>query len=167
MEFQYPQYREKVRHLRHIPDADGRWSGWQKLIVPGRDLGRDYKNRNGNNEGSYRVGRYLPKEGVCGIYEWRVKNEDDKIIVYVGSSCNDGNAPLRDRILDYCTDGAHKSDLINDALGKGYEMNVRYMEFEGVDESKDAEDFLLKRYNYAWNVRGNGIRKPVVGKLTC
>ena len=168
MEFSYPRYRENTQHLCPIPEDVAipvdNWSGWQKLMVPETDLGGEYNNRNGGHEGSYRVGRYLPGNGVCGIYEWKMVNpdvEEDKCVVYLGSSCHEGPAPLRNRILRYCRDGDHKAELINNALRQGYELHVRHRVFEGVEQAKDAENYLLGRYNYAWNIRRNGIREPI------
>ena len=142
----------------------GEWSRWQKLMVPEKGLGRDYKNRNKGNHGSYREGRYLPGDGVCGIYEWKIANpevEEDSYIVYLGSSCNEENAPLRNRILQYCKNGSHKQKEINYSLRKGYQLYVRYREFEGNDEANEAENYLLGKYNYAWNEHNNAIREPI------
>ena len=168
MAFPYPQYREKVLQLCQIPSKVavpvGDWSGWQKLIVPERGLGRDYKDRSKGHVGSYRKGRYLPGDGVCGIYEWKMVNpdvEEDSHIVYLGSSCSKGNAPLRNRILQYCKNGSHKREEINDALRKGYVLYVRYRQFQGNDEANEAENYLLGKYNYAWNEHNNAIRKPI------
>jgi hypothetical protein len=93
-----------------------------------------------------------------------VKDEEE-IVVYLGSSCNAKGAPLQNRILQYCRNGSHKKKLIDDALGKGYELHVRYRQFPHVGASKEAENNLLERYNYAWNVRQNGVRAPRVGSL--
>ena len=64
---------------------------------------------------------------------------------------------MRDRILDYCDDGSHKSAIINRALQRGYELWVR-VKTSGRSR-KDAENMeneLLRKYNYAWNLRNNG-----------
>jgi hypothetical protein len=134
-------------------------------MVQEQNLNGDYRNRNANHVGSYRSGGNFPGRRVCGIYEWKVKREEEEIVVYVGSSCNDGNSPLKDRILQYCRNGSHKIDLINYTLSKGYDLYVRWGEFSGVGESMEAENFLLHRYNYAWNVRDYGIRATLVGVL--
>ena len=168
MAFSYPQYREKVQRICPIPDdvavPVGEWSSWQKSMVPERGLGRDYKNRNKGHVGSYREGKSLPGDGACGIYEWQMVNpevEEDSHIVYLGSSCNDGDAPLRNRILEYCKNGSHKHKEINDALRKGYQLYVRHRQFQGHDEANDAENYLLGKYNYAWNEHNNAIREPI------
>ena len=164
MAFQYPKCRETTRQLCPIPNAVAKWSKWLELMVPGKDLGEGFLNRNDNQEGSYKS-ENLPGDDICGIYEWKVWKSGKGIIVYLGSSCNEGPAPLRNRILQYCRDGAHKHELINDALRKGYELRLRYRIFEGVGESKIAEDYLLKKYNYAWNEQNNALREPRIGKL--
>ena len=55
-----------------------------------------------------------------------------------------------------------KKDLINDALGRGYELWVRVkMSTATYDCDLDAERMeneLLAKYNYAWNIRNNATR---------
>ena len=174
MAFSYPSYREKTRStsLCRIPEDVAipvkDWSGWQKLIVPKKDLGGEYNNRNDGHEGSYRKGGHLPGNGECGIYEWKMVNPDvEEVIVYLGSSCSKRAAPLKYRILRYCRDGGHKAELINNALRQGYELHVRYQLFKGVEQAKNAENYLLERYNYAWNIRRNGIREPLREDRIC
>ena len=167
MAFEYPQYREQAPQLRPIPAnvavPERVWSEWVKLMDPNRDVGGDYKNRNDGHNGSYRE-RRLPDDGECGIYEWKMVNpcdEEDTCVVYLGKSCSQTRAPLRDRILQYCRDGGHKDELINHTLGEGYELHVRYRIFSSNCEAEKAEKYLLDHYNYAWNIRDNGIREPL------
>lgn len=104
---------------------------------------------------------------VCGIYEWRASRLPRRgpaihKVVYVGSTCPRqlGNFPrLRSRILNYCIHGNHEKELINDALNRGYELSVRYKEAANVEEATGLENELLKKYNYAWNIRNNAIRE--------
>ena len=168
MAFAYPQYREQVQQLAAIPAhvavPAGNWSQWLKFMVPRRNLGGVYRNRANGHEGLYRVNWNAPDDGVCGIHEWKIVNPHlpgDECVVYLGSSCNAGDAPLRNRILQYCGNRPHKAELINNALREVYELHVRYRVFEGVHQAKNAENYLLGRYNYAWNIRGNGIRAPL------
>ena len=99
----------------------------------------------------------------CGIYEWRAKGtlgNQPNYVIYVGSTCRGKPGALKRRILEYCTDGSHKEDLINEALGRGYELWVRVKTSEGRENAEEMENELLDEYDYAWNKRNNGrIRK--------
>jgi hypothetical protein len=160
----YPKYRENVETIE-TPPGIGNWSNWHEVMVPGKDL-EGYKNRNLDHEGSYNLREDYPAKGVCGIYEWKVEREGDEKVVYVGSSCNQGQS-MKGRIVEYCQDGSHDParGLINDALRKGYKLHLRYKKYNGVVQSGQAEIFLLKKYNYAWNERKNGIRAPLGSHL--
>ena len=95
---------------------------------------------------------------LCGIYEWRaIRDGQPNRVVYVGSTCTrgDGCPRLRSRILGYCRHGNHKKDLINDALRRGYALEVRYKQADNVDDARKQENDLLANYNYAWNIRNN------------
>ena len=100
--------------------------------------------------------------GQCGIYEWQARREDQpNRVVYVGSTCRGKPEALRDRILEYCTNGSHKARLINLALRRGYELRVRVKGAGGYssrfeEEAEDMENDLLAKYNYAWKERMNG-----------
>ena len=78
------------------------------------------------------------------------------MVVYVGSTCRTKRGALRSRILEYCTNGSHKDDLINNALDDGYELCVRVKITRGRQAAEDEENDLLDQYDYAWNTRGNG-----------
>jgi len=100
---------------------------------------------------------------LCGIYEWRAaktRNGRKKRVVYVGSTCTRRGKfhGLRSRIINYCRNGNHKADLINDALRRGYKLEVRYKRAANEEGAKAQENQLLAMYNYAWNVRNNAIR---------
>ena len=168
MEFQiYPEYRENVQDDDIETQGIGDWSGWHLVMIPGKNpRNQAYKYRNQVHEGSYKLSEDDLPEGVCGIYEWKVKHGGDEIVVYVGSSCNAGQS-MRGRIVQYCQHGSHNPvrGLINDALSKGYKLHLRYKTYNGVEASRQAEKFLLKKYNYAWNVRENGIRAPLESQL--
>ena len=104
---------------------------------------------------------------LCGIYEWRATRGDQpNRVVYAGSTCarDNGCSRLRSRILDYCSDGNHKADLINDALKKGYTLEVRYKEAANVDDARKMENQLLDKYDYAWNITNNGSVRKILPK---
>jgi len=64
--------------------------------------------------------------------------------------------------LEYCTNGSHKKDLINDALERGYELWVRVKistpRRNCREDAERMENELLAKYNYAWNIRNNAVR---------
>ena len=105
----------------------------------------------------------------CGIYEWcavKYVHRDGRLrksrrVVYVGSTCRRNHQEcqrMRDRIVAYASTGNHKKDLINAALERGWELWVRFKNATDEDQAKDMENALLGRYNYAWNIRNNGVR---------
>lgn len=98
----------------------------------------------------------------CGIYEFGAIQPDKRKIrvVYVGSTCvrNDRCPSLKNRIVDYTKHGNHKKDEINEAMRRGYTLLVRFKPAQDKSEAKRMENELLDKYNYAWNVRNNGVR---------
>lgn len=152
----------KVRRKRETSRLKGLeakgWKHWVKAIVP-------RKARRTEPRGDSQVGfmctniRSAIPARQCGIYEWRAKGKSARqpnYIVYVGSTCRGKPGALRRRIIEYCTDGSHKKDLMNEALRKGYELWVRVKTSRGTDNAQELENELLKKYDYAWNVRNNG-----------
>lgn len=162
----------RLREESHLqsPESEN-WSEWILAIVPeANDNNRRGLQKRQRGQPGYKTSRvetYLGEIGeVCGIYEWRASRlprhgQAIHKVVYVGSTCpRQGNFPrLRSRILDYCIHGNHKKELINDALNRGYELSVRYKEAANVEEATGLENELLKKYNYAWNIRNNAIRE--------
>ena len=73
-----------------------------------------------------------------------------------GRTSNARPESLRDRVQEYCRNGSHKADLINDALTSGYELWFRVKSAPDRQTAEDLENELLDRYDYAWNVRRNG-----------
>lgn len=124
------------------------------------------QNRGRNQEGF--IWKNILKEGtiprdLCGIYEWRTIRQGQPKrgqVVYVGSTCTRRGTFhwLQNRILGYCSTGNHKKDLINEALKRGYTLEVRYKEANDEEDAKTKENELLAKYNYAWNIRNNGLR---------
>lgn len=149
-------------HLRensHVP-TEG-WSGWKRAMVPqqGHNLQPRGQNQVGYTCSSIR--NAFPDEAEhCGIYEWQVrKSGQPNRVVYIGSTCRGKAGALRGRILEYCRNGSHKKDLINEALRKEYELWVRVKISKARENCrKDAERMeneLLAKYDYAWNIRNN------------
>ena len=155
----------RLREDSHLP-AEG-WSNWKKAMVPPDDGGRNLEPRGQDQDGFIysKIRNAFPDQAEhCGIYEWQAKGTrqgQPNHVVYVGSTCRGKRGALRDRILEYCTNGSHKEDFINKALERGYELWVRVKIAEGRNPSEDAEDMeneLLAKYDYAWNIRNNGSR---------
>ena len=48
--------------------------------------------------------------------------------------------------------------MINEALRRGYTLEVRYKVANNEEDAKAQENELLEKYNYAWNIRNNGLR---------
>ena len=124
------------------------------------------------------IRKYLLYDGnlpeLCGIYEWRaIQQGQPNRVVYVGSTCTrwGHHEPLESRILRYCSNGSHKEALINDALTKGYTLEVRYKQVGNEPQARKLENELLDMYDYAWNERRNGGKPDTwsysVRRLSC
>ena len=87
-------------------------------------------------------------------------------VVYVGSTCTRHGIckKLRSRILGYCNHGSHKKHQINQALGRGYTLEVRYKKAKNENDAKKQENDLLDKYDYAWNKRRNGSMRDILRK---
>ena len=156
-------------------DTEG-WSRWVRAIVPEKServVGRyrqHFERRSDDQQGLLcaNIREALPNEMTeCGIYEWQARRPrrgtraGHRNVVYVGSTCRAKPGALRDRILEYCVSGSHKSENINDALQRGYELWVRVKTSgRSSDRSRKTaekmEDELLQKYDYAWNIENNG-----------
>ena len=160
-----------LRENAHL-SAEG-WSDWLRAMIPAENI-RDegsYESRGARQTGVMctNIRGALPDEmSKCGIYEWQARRPGrQNVVIYVGCTCRDRPGSLRARILEYCVNGAHKSPLINEALKKGNELFVR-VKTSGdnsdcnSDRSKETaqnmENELLKKYDYAWNIRNNAMR---------
>ena len=141
------------------------WSYWQKALVP---LDDDLEHRGNPKQVGLMCSSikyaFLDEVDCCGIYEWKAvgtsfRGQPDHV-VYIGSTCRSKPGGLKRRILEYCTNGSHNEELINEALNKGYELWVRIkVVSEWPPRKEDAEEMendLLDRYDDAWNVRNNG-----------
>ena len=102
----------------------------------------------------------------CGIYEWRgTKRNQPNRVVYLGSTCPQGSrygAKLGSRIRRYCSNGNHIAELMDEALERGYELQMRFKQAKNQEDARKQEAKLLKKYNYAWNKRSNGGRSRSV-----
>ena len=155
-----------LRENSHVP-TEG-WSGWKRAMVPPQtEVQNRYLQPRGQNQVGYicsSIRNAFPDEAEhCGIYEWQAsRSAQPNRVVYVGSTCRGKAGALRDRILEYCRNGSHKKDLINDALRSGYELWVRVKISQARrncrEDAERMENELLARYNYAWNIRNNAVR---------
>lgn len=105
---------------------------------------------------------------LCGIYELKAigtKPNQPNPVVYLGSTCPQGSrygAKLGSRILGYCINGNHIAELMNKALERGYELQVRSKKAKNQEDARKQEKKLLQKYNYAWNKISNGGRSRSV-----
>ena len=126
------------------------WSPWHKAMAP--DDRQGYQRRLGRG---YKIIRLdVPNGRRCGIYEWKIvhpvlKNE----VVYVGSTCRINCYSLRARIKEYCSNGSHKRDEINEVLRRGYELHFRTKPAPDKDAARRMEEKRLEEYDYPWNER--------------
>ena len=161
------QAQRKLREKSNLqfPQSQN-WSGWKTAMVPLYN-GTNTENRHQNQVGF--IWKYILNDPnlteLCGIYEWRaIRHDQPNRVVYVGSTCTRCGhyEPLQSRILGYCRHGNHKRALINDALTKGYTLEVRYKEAWNEPQARKLENELLAMYDYAWNVRNNGNIRAVL-----
>lgn len=140
------------------------WKAWKKVMVPtiaGNETHK-FSKRSGAHQGFRRKklnNAFATYGDECGIYEWRAKRNGEITVVYIGSTCRAKPGSLRQRIKEYCLNGSHKEVYINEALEKGYTLEVRLKTAKNKEEAEELENELLEKYDYAWNERRNGIRK--------
>lgn len=146
------------RERSDLPEAG--WSHWERTMVPQQIVDYNLEPRGPNQTGficSSIRNAFPDRAQYCGIYEWQARRSDQpNRVVYVGSTCSRKPGSLRDRILEYCTNGSHKDRPINNALRKGYVLWVRVKSARDRETAEDLENELLDHYNYAWNERCNG-----------
>ena len=157
-----------LRENSHVP-TEG-WSLWKSAMVPQQTEVHNLQPR-GQNQVGYicsSIRNAFPDQARnCGIYEWQARRSDQtNRVVYVGSTCRGKTGALRERILEYCRNGSHKKDLINDALRKGYELWVRVKislaRQKCREDAERMENELLAKYNYAWNIRNNAAVRSIL-----
>ena len=160
----------KLRENAHL-SAEG-WSDWVRAIVPAENQHDEhsYEDRSADQTGVMctNIREVLEHEmSKCGIYEWQARQPGGRNVVYVGSTCTAKRGSLRTRVLQYCTHGSHKSELINDALERGYELFVRVKtsgrnNMNNKLRAEEMENGLLEQYDYAWNIRGNDADRDIL-----
>ena len=159
------ELRENARENANLTDG---WSDWVRAIVPEEQVptanaSTDYTKRNGRGWFCENVQDCLGRDvNKCGIYEWSLSKPwlKKKVVVYVGSTCRKKEGSLHSRIREYCSNGSHKKELINEAVEERYELYVRIKVKGNKTQAQVAENRLLQKYDYAWNKRENGeIRK--------
>lgn len=163
-----------------------RWSDWKPVMGPQRSDHLTESRRGSGYTTSNLSGLGITDE--CGIYEFGIEVRYGIIVyaVYLGSTCRcdrqclnerNTNCGLRTRIFEYCQGGSHKRILFNQAIDHGMTIYVRTRKVN--DEvngwrnkeraARAAENYLLEKYDYAWNIRQNnkqtarsveGIRPP-------
>lgn len=130
------------------------WTQWMPVMGPGFRL--DVAQLN------------IPDS--CGIYEMAVSKNQFAAPVYIGSTCRcqyqcqNPACGLRTRTNEYCRGESHKKQIIAQFLNNGFTISVRVREVsDDVREwqmkeqaARQAENELLQRYDYAWNIRSNG-----------
>lgn len=135
-------------------------------MVPPQTVGNNLEPRGPNQTGlicSSIRSAFPDQAQYCGIYEWQARRSDQpNRVVYVGSTCSRKPGSLRDRILEYCTNGSHKDRPINNALRTGYVLWVRVKSARDRETAEDLENELLDHYNYAWNERCNGAFRDIL-----
>ena len=156
-----------LREDSHLHPAAG-WSNWKKTMVPNQpdDDPQNLQAPNGSGFSCRNIkDAFREHTRHCRIYEWQARRGGQpRRVVYVGCTCRSKAGKLRARILEYCRNGSHKRDLINDALDKGYELwvRVKYTRINTKSAAEYKENVLLDKYNYAWNERRNGVRRIVL-----
>lgn len=153
-------------HLRHA-EAEG-FTRWTTVMRKLKEGDAHYVRRQGQ-QGYYRDnwadGVMADFVAQCGIYEFKIVQNGQHRVVYVGCTCRcRGDASLNNRVKEYLEHGSHKAQLINSALRRGAEIHVRVkpcgLPSDGnLDELREVaeglEKNLLARYDYAWNSREN------------
>ncbi|CAB4010013.1 Hypothetical predicted protein [Paramuricea clavata] len=143
-------HRELIPDGTFLANGNNYWSKWFTEMKPGNHGDTAWTKRREQHVGLRRISVKHVADN-CGIFEWKIKCEAQEKIIFIGSTSS-----LRNRIREYSYDGSHKGDLINEALGRGYTMCVRFKTFLYIGESQQAVNELLGKYNYAWNVTNNG-----------
>ena len=178
----------KYREISHLQgdEAHG-WSDWIWAMAPENTRRVNNLEPRGNNQEGV-VNTNLADslrqanpgvDKLCGIYEWRATQEygTNPSVVYLGSTCPNAPDPdpgpgpgpgpspwhLENRIVAYTTHGNHKKELINDVLTRGCELWVRFKTAPAQQAASRMENELLRKYNYPWNIRNNGVR-PILGR---
>ncbi|KAL7093738.1 hypothetical protein ACP275_11G058600 [Erythranthe tilingii] len=152
--------REDCRHTKY----DSAFSEWKILIGP-----MDWKEHAMGKDGAerYRTHNLPNRPCLPGVYELAVafvlRRHSGIIIlvpVYVGQTEN-----IRNRLQDYGRNGAHLESnnrlLVSDVLSRGFSIVYRWIPMKSKEEAEETEkEILIECYDYAWNKRNNGERRP-------
>lgn len=168
----------KYREISHLQGDEAHdWSNWIWAMAPKNTPRENNLEPRGNNREGFVNTKFTDSlrqanrnvAELCGIYEWRVTDKDgtNPSVVYLGSTCPPAPGPgpwhLENRIVAYTRHGNHKAKLINDVLTRGCELWVRFKTARTHQEASRMENELLRKYNYPWNIRDNGVR-PILGR---
>ncbi|KAL1563300.1 protein EFFECTOR OF TRANSCRIPTION 2-like [Salvia divinorum] len=146
--------REDFQYILHHSS----FSPWKKLIG-----GSDWKEHSLGKEGAerYRT-QNLPNHTSPGAYELGIatsasRNLDSASVVpvYTGEASN-----VRARLQSYGRGGAHLASLFADIFIRGLPIVYRWAPMESKEAAQRMEAELLQSYDYAWNKRSNGHRRP-------
>ncbi|EYU30651.1 hypothetical protein MIMGU_mgv1a022243mg, partial [Erythranthe guttata] len=151
--------REDCRHTKY----DSAFSEWKILIGS-----MDWKEHAMGKEGAERYRTHNLPNCACspGVYELAValvlRRHSGIIIlvpVYVGQTEN-----IRNRLQDYGRNGAHLESnglLVSDVFSRGFSIVYRWAPMKSKEEAEETEkEMLIECYDYAWNKRNNGERRP-------
>ena len=149
------------RQLREEVDDDyeelpEEWTDWIKIIKPKASKGDGWRWKRKN----WYTNLAELKQSIgdeSGIYELRLNKEEDKRVVYIGSSCAEGG--LYARLSQYATNGSHKVLLIQKALSEGATIEARARTYNTCETAREREDKILEELDYSWNIRSNMTRR--------
>lgn len=129
-----------------------KWEEWQEAIVP-----KSFVKKNSNrytqqsdhhyNNGTLQALATGCPGNCCGIYEMKVKRNDEEAVVYIGSSCRKERKSLYERIREYLTHGSHIKQIVQRYLDRGFQVWVRWMQisadlFQTSDDGKSLAEEL-------------------------
>lgn len=150
--------RQQDDNLFQSTSFEEEWSRWELVMGSNKTTDRTIRRVG--------IGYYRDNltyfEDRCGIYELAFGHRVDYLtVVYVGCTCRKKQGKVLARLREYCTNGDHKAELIDEKLKEGFYIyfRARYVRENVGDQdqkARDAENFLLKQFDYAWNKRNNG-----------
>ena len=119
--------------------------------------------------------KFPPGEYKYGIYEIMAQrrtrletaaafetNDFERVPLYLGNSARKTKVGVYNRVHEYCKNGSHIRNLVEDALDKGYDLLFRVASVRKRKDTKTFERQLLDNYDYAWNSSRNGERRYIL-----
>ena len=119
--------------------------------------------------------KFPPEEYKYGLYEIMAQrrtrletaavfdiNDFERVALYLGNSARKTKVGVYNRVHEYCKNGSHIRNLVEDALDKGYDLLFRVASVRKRKDTKTFEGKLLDEYDYAWNSNRNGERRYVL-----